>query len=176
MCLCCIFLSLFWLSLCTIFFIYFLSCPIVIYYIVGKKNNNKNKNCIIQKDLIKKFLDKKTLFRRFYLKAYDCLLYESQNFMFGIGTFTRCKSYYMFPFEELLRTFYVTLPYFCKYDTRVEFCLYFSYFTGSLDDGSMLICFCILKIKKTCFICKIYFWFYGRIILSIQIVMCPKSV
>ena len=37
MCLCCIFLSLFWLSLCKIFFIYFLSCPIVINYIVKKK-------------------------------------------------------------------------------------------------------------------------------------------
>ena len=37
-CLCCIFLPLFWLSLSKIFFIYFLSCPIVIYYIVEKKS------------------------------------------------------------------------------------------------------------------------------------------
>ena len=37
MCLCCIFLSLFWLSLCKIFFIYFLSCPIVINYIAKKR-------------------------------------------------------------------------------------------------------------------------------------------
>ena len=36
MCLCCIFLSLFWLSLCKIFFIYFLSCPIIINYIIKK--------------------------------------------------------------------------------------------------------------------------------------------
>ena len=37
MCLCCIFLSLFWLSRCKIFFIYFLSCPIVINYIAKKR-------------------------------------------------------------------------------------------------------------------------------------------
>ena len=36
MCLCCIFLYLFWLSLCKIFFIYFLSCPIVNNYNVKK--------------------------------------------------------------------------------------------------------------------------------------------
>ena len=42
MCLCCIFLSLFWLSLCKIFFIYFLSCPIVINYIVKKNTGIKN--------------------------------------------------------------------------------------------------------------------------------------
>ena len=41
MCLCCIFLSLFWLSPCKIIFIYFLSCPIVIYYIVEKKPKKK---------------------------------------------------------------------------------------------------------------------------------------
>ena len=42
MCLCCIFLSLSWLSLCNLFFIYFLSCPIVINYIVKKKSSNEN--------------------------------------------------------------------------------------------------------------------------------------
>ena len=42
MCLCCIFLFLFWLSLCKIFFIYFLSCPIVINYIVKKNTGIKN--------------------------------------------------------------------------------------------------------------------------------------
>ena len=37
MCLCCIFLWLFWLSLYNILFICFLSCPIVINYIVWEK-------------------------------------------------------------------------------------------------------------------------------------------
>ena len=39
MCLCWFFLSLFWLSLCKMFFIYFLSCPVVINYVVKKKKN-----------------------------------------------------------------------------------------------------------------------------------------
>ena len=41
MCLCCILSSLLWLSLCKIFFVYFLSCPIVINYI---KTKTKTKN------------------------------------------------------------------------------------------------------------------------------------
>ena len=40
MCLGCIFLSLFWLSLCKIFFIYFSSCPIVTNYIVKKQKKS----------------------------------------------------------------------------------------------------------------------------------------
>ena len=44
MCLCCIFSSLFWSSLCKIFFIYFLSCPIVINVIVNKKQKKHQAN------------------------------------------------------------------------------------------------------------------------------------
>ena len=108
-----------------------------------------------------------------------CLM-NLRNLCLGSVPFTRYKSC-IFLLEEFLHSFYVTLPCLCKQDKRVNFFMYFSYIL--LDLWMMGVCSIVFvfskkkkNTKKTSFIFKICFWFYGRVYFGRQIMVCPKSV
>ena len=92
--LCCIFLSLFCLSLCKIFFICFLSRPIVINYIAEKKNlfiRNTLRNQNVGDNLILRILLNSTVSTKCFTVALPDLGTQILLYILSIYTFCYCR-------------------------------------------------------------------------------------